>query len=212
MMQAIDLLEIVNLLKVANVPVWLDGGWGVDALVGQQTRLHDDLDVVVPMADVQRIQQLLSAHEFTIIENELPTRFVMCDASSRRIDFHPVTFDEEGGGIQQLQDGSSWYYPPDGFSGTGDVGGHEMNCLTAEVQMMCHVGYTPDAHDCHDVNLLHQHFGIPLPPVYKQAVASGNDSLSFSAKFYLTYILVLFVVYQGLNWSPLCLTSREAFF
>lgn len=175
MMQAKDVVEVVSVLKGAGVCVWLDGGWGVDALVGQPTRSHDDLDVVVPIAEVQNIQQLLSSHGFTIIENELPTRFVMGDASNRRIDFHPVTFNKEGGGIQQLQDGSSWYYPPYGFSSMGKVDGQEMNCLTAEVQMMCHVGYTPDANDYHDVNLLHQHFGIPLPIVYKSVVALEND-------------------------------------
>lgn len=27
--------------------VWLDGGWGVDALLGRQTRPHDDMDIVI---------------------------------------------------------------------------------------------------------------------------------------------------------------------
>jgi hypothetical protein len=27
--------------------IWLDGGWGVDALVGEQTREHEDLNLIV---------------------------------------------------------------------------------------------------------------------------------------------------------------------
>ena len=38
-----DVLEILNVLNAANIPVWIDGGWGIDALIGKQTREHDDL-------------------------------------------------------------------------------------------------------------------------------------------------------------------------
>ena len=39
------LLAVVGLLEADGIDVWLDGGWGVDALLGQQTREHDDLDL-----------------------------------------------------------------------------------------------------------------------------------------------------------------------
>ncbi len=42
MMQAHDVLEVINQLENVDVSVWLDGGWGVDALVGTQTREHSD--------------------------------------------------------------------------------------------------------------------------------------------------------------------------
>ena len=46
-MTADDVVEIVAWLQAAQVDIWLDGGWGVDALVGEQTRAHKDLDVIV---------------------------------------------------------------------------------------------------------------------------------------------------------------------
>ena len=46
MMLAHDVLEIVAGLDAAGVRVWLDGGWGVDALIRHQTRDHEDLDLV----------------------------------------------------------------------------------------------------------------------------------------------------------------------
>lgn len=47
MMRASDVIMIINALAAAGVDAWLDGGWGVDALVGEQTRPHDDLDLVI---------------------------------------------------------------------------------------------------------------------------------------------------------------------
>jgi lincosamide nucleotidyltransferase A/C/D/E len=46
-MTAADVVEILGWLGTASVDVWLDGGWGVDALVGEQTREHNDLDLIV---------------------------------------------------------------------------------------------------------------------------------------------------------------------
>lgn len=167
MMQAHDVMPILAWLETASIRVWLDGGWGVDALIGMQTRAHDDLDVVIALHDVQGAQQILGAHGFALMEDELPTRFVLCDAAYRRIDFHPVSFDVEGGGVQQLQDGTTFRYPPEGFSDTGSINGHRVRCLTAEVQMLCHTGYVPDENDAHDVRLLHKRFGLALPPGYE---------------------------------------------
>jgi hypothetical protein len=34
MMTATDVLEVLGRLEAAGLAVWVDGGWGVDALVG----------------------------------------------------------------------------------------------------------------------------------------------------------------------------------
>ena len=44
-MTADAVLEVIATLEEASVRVWLDGGWGVDALLGEQTRNHADLDL-----------------------------------------------------------------------------------------------------------------------------------------------------------------------
>jgi lincosamide nucleotidyltransferase A/C/D/E len=131
-------------------------------------RAHDDLDVVIGLHHVEPAQQVLGAFHFALTVDELPTRFVLCDDYERRIDFHPVTFDIEGGGVQHLQDGSRFRYPPEGFGGTGSIDGRSVRCLTAEVQMLCHTGYVPDENDEHDMQLLHKQFGLVLPPGYGQ--------------------------------------------
>src|SRR5213082_2375944 len=39
--------EIVDRLEAVALPYSVSGGWGVDALLGRQTRPHLDLDIVV---------------------------------------------------------------------------------------------------------------------------------------------------------------------
>ena len=36
---------ILDLFEGLSVTYWLDGGWGVDALYGRQTREHRDIDI-----------------------------------------------------------------------------------------------------------------------------------------------------------------------
>jgi len=51
-MTAIDVIEIAQLLDQNRIDVWIDGGWGVDALLGEQTRTHGDLDIAIQHSDV----------------------------------------------------------------------------------------------------------------------------------------------------------------
>jgi len=166
MMPAADVLRLLDALADAGIAAWVDGGWGVDALLGEQTREHDDLDLVIALDDSERATEALGALEFALAEDERPTRFVLRDNADRRIDFHTVVFDDEGGGVQTLQSGRSYRYPPEGFRGSGIIAGRPVACLTAEVQIERHTGYEPDDKDSHDVLLLFERFGLPLPAAY----------------------------------------------
>ena len=39
--------RVLDALDAAGVRAWVEGGWGIDALVGRSTREHDDLDLAV---------------------------------------------------------------------------------------------------------------------------------------------------------------------
>ncbi|HXQ54917.1 MAG TPA: amino acid transporter, partial [Actinomycetes bacterium] len=96
MMTATDVLGVLSRLEAAGLTAWVDGGWGVDALLGRQTREHEDLDLVVALADVERIRAGLAPLGFAMHEDQLPVRFVLRDGNGEQIDFHTVTFDEQG--------------------------------------------------------------------------------------------------------------------
>jgi hypothetical protein len=42
-----QVLDILARLQAARVRAWIGGGWGIDALVGEQTRPHDDLHLAI---------------------------------------------------------------------------------------------------------------------------------------------------------------------
>jgi hypothetical protein len=52
-----DVVEILGLLVPQVIDVWVDGGWGVDALLGYQSRTHNDIDLVVSHSDVERLSE-----------------------------------------------------------------------------------------------------------------------------------------------------------
>ena len=58
-MNAVDVIEIYTELERRGVRIWIDGGWGVDALLGRQTRPHADLDIAVEENSVQALRTLL---------------------------------------------------------------------------------------------------------------------------------------------------------
>jgi ribosomal protein S18 acetylase RimI-like enzyme len=157
-------LELLATLQSVGVDATLDGGWGVDALLGRQTRPHQDLDLVVALGDVPRIQEALRPLGFTLHEDHLPVRFVL-RRDGEQLDFHTVTFDPEGGGVQPQPGGGSFRYPPEGFV-TGQVHGVSVPCTSAPVQLLCHLGYEPSPEDAHDVLQLCRAFELRVPEAY----------------------------------------------
>ena len=63
-----DVIHTYQLLETAGISVWLTGGWGIDALLGEQTRPHKDLDVIMLVDDVARMRELLGRDGYTLKE------------------------------------------------------------------------------------------------------------------------------------------------
>lgn len=172
-MNAETVVEILETLASAGVDAWVDGGWGVDALLGRQTRPHEDLDLVVGLDCVARIQDVLGARGFTLTEDRLPVRFVLAHGVLGHVDFHTVTFDADGGGLQPQPSGNVFRYPPSGFV-SGSVAGRAVRCISADVQILCHLGYEPKEKDVHDVVALHRTLGVDVPSSYRRLVDEGS--------------------------------------
>ena len=51
MVQLTDACEILHWAEETEIPVVLDGGWGVDVLIGCETRTHNDIDLFVEEKD-----------------------------------------------------------------------------------------------------------------------------------------------------------------
>ena len=169
MMTAASVLDVLDALHAASVRVSVDGGWGVEALLGSQRRTHEDLDLVVDIEQLESVLQTLAAIGFEMDNDERPTRVSLHAADGRAVDLHLVSFTPEGDAIQQLQDGATFCYRASGFAGRGRIGGQPVSCLDVAVQVECHLGYTPDAGDIADMQALADRFGVALPWPYSES-------------------------------------------
>ena len=176
MMNAADVIEVLDALEAAGVIVWVYGGWGVDALLGEQTRPHDDLDLITPADDIAAALRATQQLGFRIMTDERPQGFVLRDASGRRLDFHPVRVRSDGSAVQAIRDqgddDGEWVFTAPGLQGRGVVGGRPIRCLTAEEQVLGAsdqpraAGYEPNETDHRDMRLLRDRFGLTLPHPY----------------------------------------------
>jgi lincosamide nucleotidyltransferase A/C/D/E len=130
-MDAGTVLRVLDAVKPAEVR--LAGGWGIDALLGRQTREHRDLDL-------------------------RPVRFVLSDGATE-LDLHPLVFAADGSATQQADDeGATFPYPANCF-GTGRVDGVEVPCVSVAQQVFFHQGYAPADRDLADMRHLREAFG-----------------------------------------------------
>jgi lincosamide nucleotidyltransferase A/C/D/E len=144
--------------------VWLDGGWAVDASLGEQTRPHKDLDVILRTSDVPRLRLLLGSNGFHKQDGGTESNFVFTDGRGREVDVHAIVFDAAGNGVYRLENRSDWIFPAAGFSGQGEIQGVGVRCLTPDIQVLCHAnGYVPTEKDLRDMELLQARFGVDLP-------------------------------------------------
>ena len=63
-MTALDVAELVAFLEQNDLEIYVDGGWAVDAVLGEQTRPHDDLDIAMPHAQVPQLRRLVASRGF----------------------------------------------------------------------------------------------------------------------------------------------------
>jgi lincosamide nucleotidyltransferase A/C/D/E len=154
---AADMLDILGLLR--EFDVWIAGGWGIDALVGEQTRDHRDLDLLHRHDQEPAVVEALKEAGFTETLDWRPVRLVVAD-DRREIDLHPLVFAPDGSAVQaSLEPDTPFRYPPECFV-TGTIGGVTVPCLSAEQQVYFHQGYEPAERDRHDMARLREAFGI----------------------------------------------------
>ncbi|MBI4033692.1 hypothetical protein HY379_01705 [Candidatus Saccharibacteria bacterium] len=154
--------RIVSAIQNAKYDFWLDGGWGVDALLENQTRKHKDLDICIRLIDAGMVRALLEQTGYAITKDESPTRLIMQDDNRHRIDLHLLSFDDEGNGTQNYRGGFN-LYPANDLHSRGKVGKLRVGCLSPELQMKFREIYPPDDKSKHDARLLAHKFQLNIP-------------------------------------------------
>lgn len=146
-------LALMDALASAGVRSWVAGGWGIDALIGRQTRRHYDLDLVISdtSEDIERMGQVLASAGFRPGVMELnpglamPLRHGWQDDNGYTVEVMPVAFGQ----------------PPFACAGEsftrGVIGGRTVPCLSAGLQFALHEGYDARTVDAADIVALRAH-------------------------------------------------------
>ena len=126
-----ELFQVLDLLESLDMQFWLDGGWGVDVLYGQQTRLHRDIDIDFDANYTDQLLDLLQERGYQIETNWLPTRMELYSKELGYIDIHPFVLNADGTSKQADLDGGWYEFQPDYF-GTAVFEGRSIPCISAK--------------------------------------------------------------------------------
>jgi lincosamide nucleotidyltransferase A/C/D/E len=166
-MEATDVLDVLAVLIEDGVSVVLDGGWGIDALLGAQHRDHADLDLVVGAEHLEVALAALAGVGFAVDDDHRPTRVTVADRDGRRVEFRVVGPEVDGlrWQVGGAPDGTDRRYPVASVT-SGWVGGERVECIDAQLQVAHHQGYEATPRDVADLRLLQKQFGVGLPEGY----------------------------------------------
>src|SRR5437764_1277571 len=164
-MKVVDAVELLAALDDASIEYSAAGGWGIDALLRQETRPHKDIDLLVQSATLPTIEPLLTARRFRRAdESEWPAFLILQDDAGRQVDLYLVEFDQRGDCWQRFSERRWDHFSTQELSGEGRISDYPVRCLSAEGQFRQFLGYEWREPAIHDLNMLGRAFGISRPP------------------------------------------------
>jgi len=164
-MDAGSAVELLSALGHGGVDVRVSGGWAVDALLGEQTRVHSDLDLWLEATQFEQVITVLAQVGVDRLYpwgDDRPWNFVVHDGAGRRLDLHAY---------ERLRGGSIHYggfevgetYPSGALEGHGSINGVAVRCESPAWSLRLHTGYPARPVDVHDMVRLCERFGLELP-------------------------------------------------
>ena len=142
-----SVLQAVDALSTAGIEVLVAGGWGIDAILGEQTRKHSDADLVVRKDQARSAERALGSIGYTVLDrlhggHWMPIVVVCRNADGRTVEMLPM---------RRLPEAT-----------TGRLAGREVACLSARTQIRFHRGYRQRLDDRRDLARLRDHIRAPV--------------------------------------------------
>ena len=103
-----DLFEVLDFMEELDITYWLDGGWGVDVLIGRQTREHRDVDINFDSRHTDGLLDALLAAGYVIETDWRPVRIELHHPERGYLDIHPFVLSKDGTAKQADLEGG-WY-------------------------------------------------------------------------------------------------------
>ena len=172
LMSLVEARHLLSAIADLGLHACIGGGWGVDALLGEQTRPHSDLDLWVPAEELHDLLRALVGQGVDRVypwPGDRPWNWLLHDGDNRRVDLHlyePVSDAEWHYG--SAREGET--FPTEALAGIGSIGGLGIRCESPAWALRFHSGYEPRATDRHDMRLLCERFDLDLPPTFGSVV------------------------------------------
>lgn len=158
-MTCADVIEVLAALDAGGIDYWVDGGWGIDALVGEQTRRHHDLDLGVSRDEVARVEALLPQ-----FRRESENASFYTDERGRAVDLMLVERSQAGQFEQQLPEGGRLRYAESETHASGYIGGRLVRCASVALQREHRNRPNATDQDRADVDVLERRGKRPVAP------------------------------------------------
>lgn len=148
-----DLKNVLDLIENTGIRYWLDGGWGVDVLAGEQTREHRDVDINFDSRYTEKMLQILKESGYETVTDQSPVRVELHHPQLGYIDIHPFVLNNDGTAKQADLEGG-WYEFDADFFGNAIFNGRNIPCISARGQKIFHTGYELREVDKHDMKII----------------------------------------------------------
>lgn len=145
-----DLFTVLDLIERTGIAYWLDGGWGVDALIGKQTREHRDVDINFDAQYTEQLLKTLKEYNYEVETDQSPVRVELHHRELGYLDIHPFVL-LDGGKARQADLDGGWYESDADFFRETILENRKIPCISAKGQMVFHTGYELRDVDEHDI-------------------------------------------------------------
>lgn len=148
-----DLFKVLTIMDGTGIRYWLDGGWGVDVIVGEMTRNHRDVDIDFDSQYTEDLLRVLIENGYKVTTDCRPVRIELYNPDLSYIDIHPFILADDGSAKQADPDGGYFEFPSGFFTETV-FQGRKIPCISVKGQKIFHTGYELREVDKHDITLI----------------------------------------------------------
>lgn len=180
-MTSTEVVELYKALGNLAIKIWIDGGWAVDALLGKQTRTHNDLDIAIEWKDAPSLREILEARGYKQIREDSRWNFVMGDEAGREIDVHAFVYDDSGNVVEGIM------YPAESLTGSGTIDGFNVSCISPKymVEFLTPWVFKHPGKYLAAVPAIAEKFEIPIPAEYRQIQSALTEKKLNGISFFV---------------------------